>query len=89
MAAATGVHPDTVARGKRELEGLPEPKPRVRAPGGGRKKLSETDPELTAQQRKALEESYLAFREVTIERRRVKGRRNGGSSSDTPIASVD
>jgi transcriptional regulator with XRE-family HTH domain len=47
------------------------------------------DPDLTAQQRKALEESYLAFREVTIERRRVKGRRNGGSSSDTPIASVD
>ena len=30
------------------------------------------DPDLTAQQRKALEESYLAFREVTIERRRVR-----------------
>src|SRR6185312_1094476 len=47
------------------------------------------DPDLTAQQRRALEESYLALREVTIERRRIKGRRNGGSSSDTPIASVD
>ena len=47
------------------------------------------DPDLTVQQRKALEESYLAFREVTIERRRVKGRRNGGSSSDTPIARAD
>lgn len=35
------------------------------------------DPDLTAQQRKALEESYLAFRQVTIERRRVRGRRNG------------
>jgi transcriptional regulator with XRE-family HTH domain len=40
------------------------------------------DPDLTAQQRKALEESYLAFRQVTIERRRVRGRRNGGTSAD-------
>jgi transcriptional regulator with XRE-family HTH domain len=32
------------------------------------------DPDLTPQQRKALQESYLAFRELTIERRRVKGR---------------
>lgn len=42
------------------------------------------DPDLTAQQRKALEESYLAFREVTIERRRVKGRRNGLTSDASP-----
>ena len=44
VAAATSVHPDTVARGVREAAGGPEP--RVRAPGGGRKKLSDTDPGL-------------------------------------------
>ena len=49
VAAATGVHPDTVARGVREVAGQVEPATRVRAPGGGRKKLSETDPELAAQ----------------------------------------
>ena len=49
VAEATGAHPDTVARGKRELEGQPEPQARVRAPGGGRKKLTETDPDLTAE----------------------------------------
>ena len=48
IAGATGVHPDTVARGVRELEGIPEPSPRVRTPGGGRKKLADTDPELAA-----------------------------------------
>src|ERR1700758_3160579 len=42
VAEATGVHPDTVGRGVREAEGGPEP--RVRAPGGGRKKLAEPDP---------------------------------------------
>jgi len=46
VAAATGVHPDTIARGVREVAGETEPAPRVRAPGGGRKKLAETDPEL-------------------------------------------
>src|SRR5680860_178046 len=46
VAEATGAHPDTVARGVREVEGEAEPQRRVRAPGGGRKKLSETDPEL-------------------------------------------
>ena len=49
VAEATGAHPDTVARGKRELEGQPEPQARVRAPGGGRKKLTETDPDLSAE----------------------------------------
>jgi len=34
----------------------------------------QADPDLTAQQRKALQESYRAFRELTIERRRNKGR---------------
>jgi transposase len=52
IAAATGVHPDTIARGVREVQGDAEPRPRVRAAGGGRKKLAETDPglveELTA-----------------------------------------
>ena len=48
---ATGVHPDTVARGARELEGDlesagVEPVGRVRAPGGGRKPATETDPGL-------------------------------------------
>jgi transposase len=44
VAQATGVHPDTVARGVQEAQGRPEP--RVRAPGGGRKKLAATDPGL-------------------------------------------
>jgi len=44
VAQATGVHPDTVGRGVREAEGRPEP--RVRAPGGGRKKLASTDQQL-------------------------------------------
>jgi DDE family transposase len=44
VAEATGVHPDTVGRGVREAEDRPEP--RVRAPGGGRRKLAETDPGL-------------------------------------------
>jgi transposase len=48
VAAATGVHPDTIARGVREVAGESEPTSRVRAPGGGRKKLAQTDPELTA-----------------------------------------
>jgi transposase len=49
IAEATGVHPDTIARGVREVEGVAEPSARVRAPGGGRKKLSETDRGLAAQ----------------------------------------
>ncbi len=44
VAQATGVHPDTVGRGVREAEDRPEP--RVRAPGGGRKKLADTDQQL-------------------------------------------
>jgi len=49
VAAATGVHPDTVARGVREIAGQGEPATRVRAPGGGRKPLSETDPEIVVE----------------------------------------
>jgi transposase len=48
VAAATGVHPDTIARGVREVAGEPEPAARVRAPGGGRKRLAQTDPELAS-----------------------------------------
>jgi transposase len=51
IASATGVHPDTVARGVREVEGDPEPQRRVRAPGGGRKRLTATDLGLTDQLR--------------------------------------
>ena len=49
VSQATGVHPGTVARGVHELEGNPEPQVRVRSPGGGRKKLAVTDPELAVQ----------------------------------------
>ena len=49
ISQTTGVHPDTVARGVRELKGDPEPQVRVRSPGGGRKKLAVTDPELAVQ----------------------------------------
>ena len=33
------------------------------------------DPDLTASQRRALEETYLAFRQVSTERRRIRGRK--------------
>jgi len=49
VAVATGTHPDTVARGVQDLEGIAEPVARVRLPGGGRKKLSESDPQLLAE----------------------------------------
>ena len=48
MAAVTGVHPDTIGRGVREMEGNPPPQARVRNAGGGRKSLAETDPGLVA-----------------------------------------
>ncbi len=44
VAGVTGAHPATVARGAREASGAPEPG--TRAPGGGRKPLTETDPRL-------------------------------------------
>ncbi len=49
MAGATGVHPDTIARGVREMAGNPEPAARVRAAGGGRKTLAVTDPTLVTE----------------------------------------
>jgi hypothetical protein len=46
VAEATGADADTVSRGVREIQGVSELSGRVRAPGGGRKKLTETDPQL-------------------------------------------
>jgi DDE family transposase len=46
VARATGTHPDTVAKGVRELDGGAEPSARVRKPGGGRKPAADTDPGL-------------------------------------------
>lgn len=43
VARATGISTDTVAKGVRELEAPGEPSGRVRRPGGGRKRLTETD----------------------------------------------
>ena len=53
VAEATGAHPDTIARGAGEADG--EAEPRVRAPGGGRKKLAETDPQLAAELKKLVD----------------------------------
>ena len=48
VAAAGGVHPDTVAQGVREVDGI-EPIPgRVRRPGAGRPPMTVNDPELVA-----------------------------------------
>jgi len=48
VAAAGGVHPDTVAQGVREVDGI-EPIPgRVRRPGAGRPPMTVTDPDLVA-----------------------------------------
>lgn len=48
VAAAGGVHPDTVAQGVREVDGI-EPIPgRVRRPGAGRPPMTVNDPDLAA-----------------------------------------
>jgi len=46
VARGTGVHPDTVAKGVAELDGGVEPSSPLRAPGGGRKPATVTDPGL-------------------------------------------
>src|SRR5690348_1978592 len=46
VAAAAGVREATVSLGAAELESGAEPLGRVRRPGGGRKRLAETDPGL-------------------------------------------
>ena len=35
----------------------------------------DADPDLTASQRRSLTETYQAFRQVTVDRRRTRGRR--------------
>ena len=55
IAQVTGVHPDTIARGVKEVSGQDGPQVRVRAVGGGRKKLAETDPDLQAALRALVE----------------------------------
>ncbi|BCL16585.1 ISAzo13-like element transposase-related protein [Micromonospora sagamiensis] len=46
IALAAGVHPSTVSKGIEELESPGARPARVRRPGGGRKRLTETDPGL-------------------------------------------
>jgi len=46
VARATGVHPDTVAKGRGEVDSADEPDERVRRPGAGRKSATEHDPAL-------------------------------------------
>jgi len=46
VAEATGTHPDTVAKGRREVDSGEEPDERVRAPGAGRKGAAERNPGL-------------------------------------------
>jgi hypothetical protein len=48
VAEATGADADMVSRGVREIEGVSELSGRVRAPGGGRKKLDRDRPTTTA-----------------------------------------
>jgi hypothetical protein len=48
VARTSGLHPETVASGVTELAAGPPVTDRVRRPGGGRKPLTETDPELLA-----------------------------------------
>jgi len=46
VAEATGVHPDTVAKGRPEVDSGEEPGERVRGPGAGRKGAAEREPGL-------------------------------------------
>ena len=46
VAEATGAHPDTVARGRREVQSAEPQDGRIRRPGAGRRPLVETDPGL-------------------------------------------
>ncbi len=43
------VHPDTIGRGVKEMEGNPSPQARVRDAGGRLKRLAETDPGLVGE----------------------------------------
>ena len=46
VARATGMSRVTITNGPHELENPTPPSPRIRRPGGGRKPITETDPEL-------------------------------------------
>src|SRR2546421_3060361 len=46
IARAVGVHPHTVAKGIAELASPDEPAGQLRQPGGGRKKITEIDPDV-------------------------------------------
>jgi Rhodopirellula transposase DDE domain len=46
VAQATGTHPDTVAKGRREAESPDPPDGRIRRSGAGRKSATDTNPEL-------------------------------------------
>ncbi len=48
MAAATGVHPDTISRGVREVAEESGTQGRIRVAGAGRKPVTETDPGIEA-----------------------------------------
>src|SRR6266852_2439780 len=78
VARATGVHPDTVGRGVREAEGRPEP--RVRAPGGGRKKLAGTDPGLAPALRALVDPATRWCRWTPRRRRRSASSPTAGPS---------
>ncbi|MEO3780190.1 hypothetical protein ABGB16_25895 [Micromonospora sp. B11E3] len=46
IARAVGVHPHTVSKGIRELQGPEQSRGNLRRPGGGRKKITESNPEV-------------------------------------------
>jgi hypothetical protein len=57
IARVLGIDPKTIRHGQRDLEDLPErPTPRVRKPGGGRKRAIEEDPQIDADFRAVLVE---------------------------------
>src|SRR5829696_1554702 len=57
ISRVLGVDPKTIRQGQRDLEDLPEgPAPRVREPGGGRKRKIDEDPKIDEDFREALVE---------------------------------
>ena len=95
MAAATGVHPDTIARGVREIAGEPEPSVRVRAAGAGRRPLTVTDPGLAAALEALLEPdtrgdpmSPLRWTSKSTRRLAAAADRGGHPVSDRTVAKL-
>ena len=57
IATVLGLDPKTIRHGRRDLDDLPgRPEPRVRQPGGGRKRATEEDPQIDADFQKVLVE---------------------------------